>query len=339
MKLNIGITLMVCLFSGILIAQPKSLPDSIRVEFPEHHSIVTFELRQYEKNKSVIKNFPNQWGSLLKHIQNSLTTSEKNKPQQIEVIYSEKETDGERYKISIQGISNAKTKITVGENTITELLPPGWEVTIKMKDAEAHIYAPDLEQLEKLTDVNMEKVIAQLDNDPATKVRKKFGFISRVIVKESEVQTAQTTHRNSADMLGVHAGAGVGLLQDKLYPEFNFTTSIYLANRYKENHQRISLHYELKLFTGKTLDGGYRTMPASFVSASYALNFRKDRPHWSGIGAGLLVYDRSNFFTGKTLKLFLESDIGSSKLNIIPELYLTNDFKQALFGLKLNYKF
>jgi hypothetical protein len=99
------------------------------------------------------------------------------------------------------------------------------------------------------------------------------------------------------------------------------------------------LHYELKLFTGQSPEGAYRSWPASFVSASYALNFRKDRPRWGGVGAGLMVHNRSDFFTGKTLKLFMESDIGSSKLNIIPELYLTNGYKQALFGLKLNYKF
>lgn len=64
-----------------------------------------------------------------------------------------------------------------------------------------------------------------------------------------------------------------------------------------------------------------------------------DRPRWTGIGIGFLVHNRSDLFTGKTLKLFIESDIGSPKLNVIPELYLTDDYKQAIFGLKLNYKF
>jgi hypothetical protein len=52
-----------------------------------------------------------------------------------------------------------------------------------------------------------------------------------------------------------------------------------------------------------------------------------------------MVYNRSDVFTGKTLKIFFESDIGSPKLNILPELYLTNDLKHSVFGLKLNYKF
>jgi hypothetical protein len=52
-----------------------------------------------------------------------------------------------------------------------------------------------------------------------------------------------------------------------------------------------------------------------------------------------MVHNKSDIFSGKTMKVFLESDIGSDKLNLIPELYLTDDFKKSVFGIKLNYKF
>lgn len=49
--------------------------------------------------------------------------------------------------------------------------------------------------------------------------------------------------------------------------------------------------------------------------------------------------NRSDLFRGKTLKLFLETDIGSSKLIIVPELFLTDDYKEAIMGVKLGYRF
>lgn len=52
-----------------------------------------------------------------------------------------------------------------------------------------------------------------------------------------------------------------------------------------------------------------------------------------------MIHNRSDMFTEKTLKIFLESDIGSEKLNIVPELFLTDDLKKSVFGIKLNYKF
>jgi hypothetical protein len=253
------------------------------------------------------------------------------------VVYSEGEA--EKYSMQIRGISDPDTKVTVSEKNIVELLPPGWEIHVKMKQAEILLYAPDMEDLKQLSELSLEPVIVQLDKDPEINRQKRFGLITRIIVKDDQVQTAQTSHRIPNDMVGLHAGAGVGLVRDRFYPEFNFAMSFYLANRYKNNHQRISAHYELKLFTGQSSEGDYLSQPASFLSVSYALNFNKDRPRWTGLGVGFLVHNRSDIFKGNTMKLFLETDIGSPKLNIIPELYLTDDFKEAIFGIKLNYKF
>ncbi len=339
MKLYTSITLLFCLMVGILQAQPKSLPDSIRVEFPDYQSIITFELRKYEDNKEVIRNFPSQLEDMLHHINSSLTESARNKPQQIDMVYVDSKNGEEKYTLLAKEFQDEVTKVTVSQQAIVELLPPGWEVHIKMKEAEIRIYAPSMERLTELSHVNLESVITHLNNKPETKQQMRFGLISRIIFKDGNVEEDQTTHRIPNDMLGLHAGAGIGLIRDKFYPEFNFTTSFYFANRYKENHQRISALYELKLFTGRTTEGNYLSWPASFLSLSYAMNFSKDRTRWTGLGAGFLVHNRSDLFTGKTLKLFIESDIGSPKLNIVPEFYLTNDYKQAMFGLKLNYKF
>lgn len=337
MKLSISITIFLCVISFNLKSQPKPLPDSIRLELPDQHALLTFELRQYDSDKSIIRNFPSQLSGILDHVAKSITAVDQTNPHRIEVIYEDGET--EKYSIRIHAISSPKTKVTISNNSIVELLPPGWEINIKMKHAEVLLYAPDLDRLKELSGVSMEPVIAQLDKDPALGRQKRFGIISRIIVTEEQVKIVTTSHRLPNDMVGLHAGAGIGLVRDRFYPEFNFAMSFYLANRYKENHQRISAHYELKLFSGQSPEGDYISQPASFLSVSYALNFRNDRPRWTGLGIGFLVHNRSEIFKGNTMKLFIETDIGSPKLNIIPELYLTDDFKEAIFGIKLNYKF
>ncbi|MCU0357640.1 MAG: hypothetical protein MUE95_08670 [Cyclobacteriaceae bacterium] len=340
MKLLLNcITLLVWLCSIGVTAQPKPLPDSIRVELPDQQSIITFELRQYTVNKSVIKDFPSQLNDLLDHVENSLPEAGRDLPKRISFVYATDGDDDERHTLTITDVTIPETKAIISQHVMVELLPPGWEINIKMKEAEIHVYAPGLAQLKELTKINLEPVLQKLDAHPEMQRQKRFGDISRIVVSNGTVVIDKVTHRLPYDMLGLHAGAGIGLLQNKFYPEFNVMTAFYLANRYRKNFQRISAHYELKLFTGKSPEGEYLSWPSSFVSVSYALNFRNDRPRWTGIGAGLLVNNRSDMFTGKTLKLFIESDIGSSKLNIIPELFLTNDFKQTLFGLKLNYKF
>jgi hypothetical protein len=52
------------------------------------------------------------------------------------------------------------------------------------------------------------------------------------------------------------------------------------------------------------------------------------------------IPEENAFMGPKTLKLFLISDIGSSKLNLVPEFYFHDlKFDNFDFGLKLIYRF
>lgn len=339
MKLFISLTLFVCLFSNQLIAQPKPLPDSIRVELPAHQSLITFELRRYSTDKHVIRQLPEQLNALLKHLATSLTADARNKPQHIEVVYQQDEDAPGQYTVRISDASHDATQFTVQQQTIVELLPPGWTVHIRMKEASVMLYTPTYQTLTELTHLNFERVTAQLDADPENRRELRYGIIARLIMTDTDIRTVTMRHRIPNDMLGLHPGVGAGMLRDRFYPELNFTLSLYFSNRYRENVHRFSALFETKIFTGQSPEGDYRSWPASFVSFSYAFNAHRRNTRWTGIGVGFLTNNRSDLFTGKTLKLFFESDIGSPKLNIVPELYLTNDYKQSILGVKLNYKF
>ena len=78
----------------------------------------------------------------------------------------------------------------------------------------------------------------------------------------------------------------------------------------------------------------------SFLSVGYSKNFSDTKTgRWTTIGAGLLVSKSGNYFKGNTAKFFISTDIGNSKLNLVPEFYLTDNFSKFAFGLKLNYSF
>jgi hypothetical protein len=227
----------------------------------------------------------------------------------------------------------------VEDNTVLELLPPGWTITIRTERAVAHLYAPDLAAIEAISQSSFEPVLKHLETEDAFVNTKRMGVFTRVVMQDERVTPAGSGHRFPADMLGLHAGAGVGIAGDRIYPEFNSIVAIYLANRFSNNRQRIAAGYELKLFPGRSAENAFRSRPASFTTLSYGINFNAKRPRWTAIGVGYLIHNRSDLFAGKTLKVFLESDIGSDKLNIVPELFLTDDFKKSIFGVKLNYKF
>ena len=343
MNLMPSLFITVAFLSSFLVvhAQPKAFPDSIRVELPDAGAIVIFELKRYREDKQVVRNFPSDIERIVSDIKKALPQNEWSSPHHVDILLEAKKDGPATTSVSITKTIEPVTVVKSVNSQVTELLPPGWEITMRYDRGRLFVYVPELTTLEKLGETSFEPVISKLDADPAFEQSKRMGVISRIVLRDGMATSAgSTNHRLPADMLGLHAGAGAGIAGDRIYPEFNFTTAFYFSNRYKENHQRIALGYELKLFSGRTEEGEFRSRPASFLTLSYGMNFSKERPRWTALGVGYMVNNRNDdLFSGKTLKLFLETDIGSPKLNIIPELYLTDDFKKSVFGLKLNYKF
>jgi hypothetical protein len=327
-------------------SQPKALPDSIRIEFADHKAIVSFELRDYAQEKEIIKNFSSILNPLLENLRKSIPQQELSDPHTVTVVVprdpkpaflSAKELSTQQ-EIRIQR-ETAVTTITTKDNAITELLPPGWKVSIKANRYHISIYAPDFETLITLTKLDFQPAMKTLDADSYTNQSRRKGFDARIVMQRETVAFSKIDHRYPHDLLGLHVGAGVGVFRERIYPELHFTAAFYFSNRFRAFNQRVDFTYELKYFSGRTTEGNYQSLPNSFLSVSYSRNFAKERPRWTGIGVGYLIQSRGDLYTGKTMKFFFNSDIGSSKLNLVPEFYLTNDFKKFTFGLKLKYDF
>lgn len=320
--------------------QSRQYPDSVRIEMPDQGAIAIFELRLYQKDKNVIETFPTRLKEITDYIRKSITENKLRDSHLVNVTIDQDHYDKAQSQITITKRKDEVTKLRVEENTIHELLPPGWEVTIQSERFVAHVYAPAFAELEAISRLDFGPAVTHLSKQEAFVKPARMGVFARLVMQNETITPAGTPgHRSPSDMLGLHAGAGVGLAGDRFYPEFNFLTAVYLANRYSKSRQRIAAGYELKVFSGRTEENAFSVRPASFVTLSYGINFSGDRPRWTALGVGYMVHNRSDIFSGKTLKLYLESDIGSDKLNVIPELFLTDDFKKSVFGIKLNYRF
>lgn len=340
MKTMSALFLAVALLTPVLAhPQARQYPDSIRVELPDQGAITIFELRVYAKDIDIIRTFPQRLREVASHIRNSIPENQWAYPHAVAAAPDKSNDEREPSRITITRLKEDVTRLRVEKNTLLELLPPGWKITIRTERSVTHLYAPDLKAIEAISQIDFEPVIKHLETVDEFVGTKRMGVFTRVILQNEQVTPAHTGHRLPADMLGLHPGAGVGIAGDHIYPEFNAAIAIYLANRFSDNRQRLAAGYELKLFPGRSDENGYYSKPASFGTLSYGVNFNSKRPRWTVLGVGYMLHNRSDLFTGKTLKVFLESDIGSNKLNLVPELYLTDDFKKSVFGMKLNYKF
>lgn len=342
---TISFIILTFLAAGLLLpefasAQARPYPDSVRVELPQEGAIVIFEMRRYAKDTRVISTFGDRLADITTHIKNSIPESQWAEEHTVVVTPDNTDDTEKRSHITITRKNEDVTRLRVQESSVLELLPPGWDITIHTARAVVHVYAPDLPTLDVISRKDFQSIITHLVTTDEFVTERRMGVYTRLIMSDDGITTAGTPgHRLPADMLGIHAGAGVGIAGDRFYPEFNSIIALYFANRFHNNRQRIAAGYELKLFSGRTAENEFRSRPASFVTLSYGINFSGQHPRWTALGVGYMVHNRSDMFTGKTLKLFIESDIGSKKLNLVPELYLTDDFSKSIFGMKLHYKF
>jgi hypothetical protein len=362
------ITALLILMAGLsttLKAQSRirSFPDSIRIEFPDHHAIVTFEMKYFVRDQDVVKKFPETFKTLLAQIRKGLPEPVADlPPQRIDVrFYKSKDflivnSPGghtfhpaeEKFSIAMEEIKPAKTLLTVKENTVTELLPPGWEILIIAKDYKVTLYGESFQSFELLAAERFDAAVLKITDDPSLKKLGKNSIISRIIVKNHVVENSTIGFIFPGDFIGLQPAAGVGVFYGMVYPELSFKTALYFSDRFGSIRKRIELTYDLR-FNVRDYNGTIHTGTNSFLSLSYSLNFQSglERPRWTGIGIGYLLNPPKNgtldnieqYYLGRTLKFFLEGDIGSSNLNLVPELYLTDDFKKFQLGMKLAYRF
>lgn len=311
-------------------------PDSIRVEFPEQESLVVFELKRFENHNSFIENFPATLHELNTYLDKSLPAHQKGEAVVVRVVdklNNEKE-------ITIEE-KRPQTTVLIKDQQIIQLLPPGIEIFLQTENAKVYLYIPERSMLRELANKNFTQIVSRVREESKNYYIGRKSFKARFIMQNNVISYSNVLHTEPHDFLYLTASAGVGVFRDKLYPELSPSIGISFSDRFNRTNHKVELSYSSMFLLEKKPEGGYTNAISSFLGISYRKNFgiRGDRPIWTGIGAAILVQETENYFKGKTAKFFFLSDLGNKRLNIIPEFYLTEDFKKFQFGMKLTYAF
>ncbi len=313
----------------------NDFPDSIRIELPDQKAILLFELKNIKYNSEAMVGFNEKVKKIQEYIINSV--ADVSVPHQVMIV----EKENQELDITIIRLDEQKTTLKIKGNEIQELLPSGWELKWLNNKSKTHLYIHSFNDMEAIAKLDMKALTDKLKPEAQRPFVGRKRMIARSIIKNNETVFQDVKFQMPEDFLGIHAGVGLGFLQDKFYPELNVSLAVYRGNHSNALRQKIGLDMQALFFSTKNGDGTITTDKNTFLSFTCGWNFASanNRQRWNTFGAGLLVNRSGDYFTGKTAKFFFKTDIGSSKLNIVPELYLTNDFKKTLFGIKLNYIF
>lgn len=344
------------LFFSILfqtgMAQPKfkHYPDSIRVEMPEQNGLVVFELKDFPKTQEVVRNFGKTLKEILETVKKSTSTDQVKEPLHIEVRTGPEgrkevgfgyKTFGEKRELTIRPASPPQTTVTMTKDRgIVEMLPPGWEVLLMAKDHNVKVYAADFSSLEKIADQDFGLVADAIAKDPGMKTIGRQSVESRMILRNNQVDEKTVSYVFPGDNIFLSLQAGIGLYQNIIYPELSLKMGLTFKDRMRRPNFRTSL-VATRLFFAEQTSEGFQTYANSFLSGTFEVNFDKKsgKASWSGLGIGFLFRREGNYFQGNTGKFFITHTIPGSRFSMVPEFYLTDDFKKFTFGMTLKYSF
>lgn len=350
------ISFLVLFFTVIIfqvgIAQPKFklYPDSIRVEMPEQNGLVVFEIREFPKNQDVIRNFGKTLKEILETVRKSTSPDQAKEPLHIEVRTGpegQKEVGlgvkpfGEKRELTIRPSSPLQTTVTMTkERGIVEMLPPGWEVLMMAKDHKVKVYAADFSSLEKIADQDFGLVADAIAKDAGIVHMGRKSIESRMILRNSQVDEKTVSYVHPGDNIFLAFQAGIGLYQNIIYPELSFKMGLTFKDRMRRPNFRTTL-IATRLYFAEQTSEGFQSYSNSFLSGSFEVNFdrKSGKTSWSGLGIGFLVNRSGNYFLGNTAKIFVTHTIPGSRFSMVPEFYLTDDFKKFTFGMTLKYSF
>jgi hypothetical protein len=313
-------------------------PDSIRIELPDRNILLVLEAKNFKVAQEVLSGLKENLTSLVEVIEKSHVHDASAIAHRVDVTKDLNNFSS----IQITEVSSPSTHVMVKEKQVVQLLPPAWEVYQADVDYKLYIYTNKIESLGMIETQELESVKTKLVSSRTFTVGRN-SVKSRFILRNGSVEYQDIKYYHPLDMLSLSLSAAAGVIRSKVYPEIAANLGVWFADRFNRYNHRIEFSYSALYFAERLTEGAYASNISSFGSLSYCKNFSKKGTHpgWVGLGAGLLLDQRGNFhfFKGKTMKFFLVTESGSSKLSVIPELYLTEGYKKTVFGLKANYRF
>jgi hypothetical protein len=249
---------------------------------------------------------------------------------------------GDEKEIEVVATKSTITKVSIKDNQVTELLPPGWEIIIRNSRNKIYVYGKNLESIEKITNGNYSAVTAKVNSHLLPSLGRK-SIKARLILRNGAIENADIQIKHPGDFIAATPGIGFGFVADAFYPALNLSVGAIFRDRYGRKNHMIKLTTDYMLFTRKRLDGNLTVGTNLGTSLSYAKNFSKNSPNslWVAFGVGIVSNRYGNnvndtYFRGGTMRIFASFDLRNN-FSIVPEMFLTDNVTNMIYGLRLNY--
>jgi hypothetical protein len=156
---------------------------------------------------------------------------------------------------------------------------------------------------------------------------------------DPELKEMYVNADNSIDMITLSGTVGASLIRNRLVPSIDFNLGVIIG---KKTYQSYMVRAEASMIYtfNQDTEGKYTTDINTFLGVSYYINSSKnpDKPRWFGVGLSYLAWRNGNFFGENTFRFTVGARFGKH-FSVMPELYISDGFKKAMPGLKIQVTF
>jgi|GEM_PF-2502736 len=146
-------------------------------------------------------------------------------------------------------------------------------------------------------------------------------------------------NKKSYDMISLSGTVGASLIRNRLVPSIDLNIGIIIGKKTYQQHMIRAEASTLYTFN-KNPEGNYSTDINAFLGLSYYYNSstNPDKPRWLGVGLSYLTWRNGNFFDENTWRFTVGARFGKH-FSVMPELYISEGFKNVMPGLRIQATF
>ncbi|GEO05620.1 hypothetical protein AAE02nite_32840 [Adhaeribacter aerolatus] len=194
----------------------------------------------------------------------------------------------------------------------------------------------DVTKLQQLEKMSLDSVVRDLNRQVQEATGKTPATPPDTTNKEKNKPDLRydVSYKRKNDQLALTLGAGAGLIRSQLVPKLSPTIAL------KRKRMEYSITYDMNYFFERQENRQYKLYLNTFLDfgiGTKLFNRPNDVDVYQKLTIGYLIHSKGDYFGKNTFKLSYSYPITNKSIRLMPELYITNNFKSIFPGISINF--
>ncbi|MGV3588431.1 MAG: hypothetical protein ACO1OF_15610 [Adhaeribacter sp.] len=194
----------------------------------------------------------------------------------------------------------------------------------------------DIQKLQQLEKINLDSVVRNVNKQVQAASSGNIRTLPDTTIKNVNKPDLRydVSYKRKNDQLALTLGAGAGLIRSQLVPKLSPTLAL------KRKRMEYSVTYDMNYFFERQENRQFKLYMNNFLDfgiGTKLFNRPENVDVYQKLTIGYLVHSKGDYFGKNTFKLSYSYPITNKAIRLMPELYITDNFKTIFPGISVNF--